>query len=347
MNILILSIFAFVVVLSFIEDYMPSWQKVMILVGLGIAMISLATFKPMTTADASTYEYYFYYNDDIIIEMVTEPTFIYLSRLVWAMGGEIIVIFFIYAMLAIPLKLSALWKSTPFVFTAMIVYIGIYYPLHDMVQIRCGVAAAFLMWALVPLAKRQYLLSLGLTLCATLFHYSSLAFLPVIIVGNIRVNIYWKYFLGASIPICLGLYLLHFDVLTLIPSSFIQGKIDLYKEMSEAGDWAMYVPYKQVTFLSEFALLYVFIFFYDTIEKHCIYAPILIKILVIEMAFITLFSEIPVLGGRLHDLFGTFNALAFTCTLYCVKPRYVARAGITLFALTYYLIQMFDEMYFH
>jgi hypothetical protein len=109
----------------------------------------------------------------------------------------------------------------------------------------------------------------------------------------------------------------------------------------------MYVPYKQLTFLAEFVLLYVLLFFYDTIEKHSVYAPILIKILVIEMGFITMFSDIPVLGGRLHDLFGMFNTLAFTCCLYCIKPRYAARIGITVFALGYFLIQMFDRMYFN
>ena len=336
MDILILSIFAIVVVLAFLEDYMPSWQKMLALMVIGIVLICLATLKPMTTADATTYEYYFFFNDDDLIEIATEPTYIYLSRLVLAFGGEVVVMFFIYAMLAIPLKLAALWKCTPYIFTAMIVYMGIYYPLHDVVQIRCGVATAFLLWALIPLAKRQYFMATGLTFVATMFHYSSLAFLPVLLIGNIRITKYWKIFLGVSIPICLILYLLNLGAISLLPSSFIEGKMDLYKEMSEAGDWEVYIPYKQLTFLAEFALLYLFLFFYDTIEE----------ILVLEMAFITLFSEIPVLGGRLHDLFGMFNALAFTCCLYCIKPRYVARIGITVFSLGYYLIQMFDHMYF-
>lgn len=347
MDILILSIFALVVVLSFLEDYMSSWQKILILAVLGITLICTATFKPMTTTDARTYEYYFYYNDDEIVELATEPTYTYLSRLALAFGGEIIVMFFIYAALAIPLKFIALWKCTPYVFTAMIVYLGIYFPMHDMVQLRCGVATAFLLWALIPLAKRQYLLATGLVICATLFHYSSLAFLPVLLIGNIKVGRFWKYALGISIPVCLVLYLLHIDAISLIPSSFIEGKLDLYKDMSDSGDWDMYVPYKQVTFLAEFLLLYFFLFYYDTIQEHCIYAPILVKILVIEMFFLTMFTSIPVLGGRLHDLFGMFNTLAFTCLLYCIKPSYIARIGITLFSLAYYLIQMFNHSYFN
>jgi hypothetical protein len=346
MNTIILSLFAIVVVLAFLEDYMPSWQKQLILPAFAIAMVCISTFKPMTTADAGTYEYYFYYNDDDLVELATEPSYIHLSRLVLSMGGEVVVMFFIYAMLAIPMKLYVLWKCTPYIFTAMIVYIGVYFPMHDVVQIRCGAATAFLLWALVPLAKKQYLKAIGLWIVAILFHYSSFAFITVLLVGNIKVTKHWKYLLGAAIPICLAMYVMHISAISLIPGSFIEGKLDLYKEMSDSGDWDMYVPYKQLTFLAEFVLLYVFLFFYDTIEKHCIFAPILVKILVIEMGFITIFSDIPVLGGRLHDLFGMFNALAFSCSLYCIKPRYVARIGIVIFALGYYLIQMSDQMYF-
>ena len=76
MDILILSIFTIVVILSFMEDYMQSWQKVLILMTIGIALIAIATFKPMSTTDATTYEYYFYFNDNIIVELATEPTYI-------------------------------------------------------------------------------------------------------------------------------------------------------------------------------------------------------------------------------------------------------------------------------
>lgn len=347
MNVLVLSIFFIVVVLAFLEDIIPAWQKQLALAVICIAMICVSAFKPITTTDASTYEYYFYFNDDPIIEMATEPTYIWLSRLFLSLGWGIEAIFFVYAVLSIPLKSIALWKITPHVFTAMIVYVGIYYPLQDVVQIRCGLATAFLVWALVPLARGQYLPALGLTLIATAFHYSSLAFLPVIMVGNIPVTRRLRILMGISVPAFLLLYIVHIDAFTLIPSSIIEGKLDLYKEMSDAGDWEEYIPYKQLTFLAEIALLYFCLFFYDTIEKYTSYVRILVKILVIEMGCLTMFAAVPVLGGRLHDLFGIFNAITFTCCLYCVKPRYAVRAGITVFALAYYIIQMLDEMYFH
>lgn len=346
MDAIILSIFVFVILFSFVEDYIPDWQKLIALAIVATALVCTAAFKPLTTTDAATYEYYFYSNDDELIELATEPSYIWLSRLILLFGGEVVVLFFIYAVLSIPIKFYTLWKTTPFVFTALIVYVGIYFPLHDVVQIRCGLATAFLLFSIIPLAKHQYWQSVALMLVAFFFHYSSLAFLPVILFGNFKINKYWKYALGVAIPCCLFLYILHIGAISFIPAAMIDGKLDLYKEMSESGDWAEYIPYKQLTFLAECALLYVFLFFYETIEKHCVYAPILIKVLVIEMVYLTMFTEIPVLGGRLHDLFGPFNALAFTCCLYCIKPRYIVRIGIGLFAFVHYIIQMLDNLYF-
>lgn len=347
MDVLILSIFAIVVVLSFIEDYLPTWQKIVILISIGIALICISAFKPITTADAANYENYFYNNDDFLIEAATEPTFIYMSRLYMSLGYGITAIFLTYAILAIPLKLTLLWKLTPFAFTAMIVYVGIYYPMHDAVQIRCGVATAFLLWAIIPLAKRQYLIAMVLLIVATLFHYSSLAFLPIFLLGNIKIGKYWKWALGTAVPFCLLLYFAGFNAFSLIPEFMIEGKIDLYKEMGESGVLDSYIPYKQLTFMAEFALLYFFIFYYDTIEKHCPYAPILIKVLPLEMGFHIMFSEAEVLGTRLHDLFGMFNVLAYVQCLNCIKPRYVVRIGIAVFSLAYYLVQMHHEIYFH
>ena len=347
MDILILSVFALVVVLSFMEDYMPSWQKMLILITIGIALICISAFKPMTTADAVNYERYFYFHDDIIIEAMTEPTYRYLSRLYLSMGFGVIAMFLTYALIAVSIKLALLWKLTPFVFTAMVVYVGIYYPLHDVVQIRSGVSAAFLLWSIIPLQKGRYLWATVLFLIATLFHYSSLAFLPILFVGNMEIGKYWKWILGVSIPICILLYLAGFGSVNLIPGEAIEGKLDYYKEVSDTGAEEKYVPYKQITFLGEFVMLYVFIFFYETIYRNCRYAPILIKALALEMGYLILFSDIEVLGRRLQELFGMLDALSFTCLLYVIRPRFVVRLGLAVFCLFHYVIQMLNEIYFH
>ena len=117
------------------------------------------------------------------------------------------------------------------------------------------------------------------------------------------------------------------------------------KDFTDYGEInSKYVPYIHIVFVFEFALLYFFIYFYDTIKEHCIYAPILIKVLALEMGYYIMFAEVEVLGNRLHELFGMFNVLAYTQCLYIIKPRYVVRIGLAAFSLIYYLVQMYNEV---
>ena len=346
MDILILSIFVIVIGLSFVEDHLSVWQKIVPLIFICIALICIATFKPMTTADAANYEKYFYFYDDPLIEVLTEPTYRFFCWLYTSMGFSVIAIFLTYAMIAVPLKLTLLWKLTPFVFTAMMVYVGIFYPMHDVVQIRCGVAVAFLLWSMIYLQQRRYGWAIALFLVATLFHYSCVAFLPILFVGNMEIGKFWKWVLAVSIPICILLYLAGFGAFNLIPGGAIEGKLDHYKEVSEIGIYEEYVPYKQITFMAEFVMLYVFLIFYEPIHRHCRYAPILIKVLALEMGYLILFADIQVLGKRLHDLFGTFDAISFACVLYIVRPRYVVRIGLAAYCLFHYIVQMVSNIYF-
>jgi hypothetical protein len=50
-------------------------------------------------------------------------------------------LFFTYAIIAIPIQLSALWKLSKMPFLTLTLYISYYYMMHDMVQIRCSVAS--------------------------------------------------------------------------------------------------------------------------------------------------------------------------------------------------------------
>ena len=157
MHLLISGLFAVTVVMAFLEDYLKELHKIVILAVLATLMIVLATTKSIDhTADGTIYEHIFYNNDEILTQLTTEPTFLWLSRLVLALGGGLIWMFLIYALIAIPTKMKVLYGMTPYIFTALIIYIPIYFELHDMIQIRAAAACAFLLAALQPLADKRY-----------------------------------------------------------------------------------------------------------------------------------------------------------------------------------------------
>ena len=189
MHLTIAVLFAITVVIAFLEDYLKEVHKIVILAGYAIFMILLATTKSIDhTADAPIYEHIFYNNDELLVELTTEPTYIYLSRIVLFFGGSLMIMFLIYAVITIPTKLKAIYNLTPYIFTALLIYIPVYFELHDMIQIRAAAASAFVLSSLIPLSNKKYWQATLLVIIAVLFHYSSIIFIPFLFIGNRKLS---------------------------------------------------------------------------------------------------------------------------------------------------------------
>ena len=131
----------------------------------------------------------------------------------------------IYAALGIGLKFYALRKLTPLYFLTMVIYMGNYYVLHDFIQIRAGVSSAMLLIAIKPLTEGNRKKAFLCFLIAAVFHYSSLAFLPILFFRN-DISKLWKYILIGIAPVGVVLFLLHLDFFSAIPIPYIKDKIE-------------------------------------------------------------------------------------------------------------------------
>lgn len=350
MHIIIAILFCFTVVLAFCEDYLKDSHKIYILAGYAIFMIILATTKSVgDTADALVYEQMFYNNNDTFVQLITEPTYIYISRMVLALGGGIGAVFFIYAIISIPAKLKLYYSLTPYIFTALVIYIPVYFELHEMIQIRVAVAAMFLLASLNPLINRKYWLATGLMICAILFHYSAIVYLPFLLIGNRQLNSTMRIIVGVLLPICFTMYLLKLNWFSLIPSSFsaIDYKIETYQKEAEKGDWAdLYPLYLNIYYLAKCALLYLCLYYYEhLVEKHRM-APLLINLFAVSVLFLPSIATIPVIASRVSDLFGIVDGIVFSFTLYLVRPLYIARIAITVVGLYMVIYNMLLTDYF-
>ncbi len=350
MHFIIAGLFAVTVIMAFLEDYLKETNKVVILAGYAIFMIFLATTKSIEhTADALAYEEMFYGNDNLFTSLVTEPTFTYLSKLVLSFGGTIAVIFFIYAILAIPAKLKILYGMTPYVFTALLIYIPIYFEVQDLIQIRVSVAAMFLLASLSPLAEKKYLKASFLMGLAIPFHYSAVIYLPFLFIGNRKFNVALRIIVAILVPICFGMYLLKLDLLSFIPSfsGAIDYKIEGYKEASEKGEWdELYPLYAHLYYLSKCGMLLLCMYYYDfLVQKHRM-TPILISLFAASTLILTSMATIPVLASRVSDLYGIIDCMVFTFLLYLIEPKYFARILITLIGLYMLVFNIINTEYF-
>lgn len=341
-------IFFVTVALAFLEDYIKDGHKYAILAVYAMVFIVMATTKSVEhTADAEIYEERFYNYDDVLTELMTEPTFIYISKGIYALGGGIVALFFIYALISIPLKLWALSKMTPCIFTAMLIYIPVYFELHDMIQIRVAAAAAFLLASLIPLSNKHYFYATILMISGVLFHYSAIVYIPFLFIGNRKLNNPLKILVACLVPIGFAMYFMHLDLLSLMPSSLTEGKIDLYKATTDKGRWDdIILPYKNLYFMVKCGILYLCLYYYDSIVEKNRFAPMLINFFAASLFFMLAMATIPVISGRLSDLFGIVDCLVFTFLLYIVLPKYVARIAISLVGLYMIVFNMLFTEYF-
>ena len=275
MHLIIAALFAVIVIIAFYEDYLKEIHKFAILTGIVVFMIVLATTKSITnTADAPIYEELFYNNDNPIFVIATEPTYIQLSRLVIALGGTVVSMFFIYAVITIPAKMRMLYTMTPYIFSALIIYIPYYFEVHDMIQIRAAAAATFLLFFIYHICKKNYLYATLFLVCATLFHYSAIVYLPFLFIGNKQLSETGRIIVAVLVPICFVMYLLKIDWFSLLPSALLWGKLEVYKESTEKGEWEEFLPlYINIYYLAKCVVLYICLYYYDVIVKNNRLAP--------------------------------------------------------------------------
>ena len=338
------------VFLAFMEDRIQRKHKVYILAGYALFMILLVSTKDVNhTADAAVYEDMFLHYDDPFVSLITEPTFIYLSQIVMALGGGIGVMFFLYAVASIPTKLAIYNRITPYVFTALVVYIPVYFELHDMIQMRVSAAAMCLLTSLIPLSEKRYWMAALLMSCGILFHYSSAVFLPFLFIGNRRLNVAGRIIIAAMVPVCLAMYMLKLDWFSFIPSVLpaIQYKLEAYKESAEKGELdEIYPLYVHLYYLSKCAMLFICLFYYDLLARKIRMAPLLINLFAVSTLFLPSMATIPVIAGRISDLFGIVDCLVFTFLMYIVSPPWLARIAITLISLYMLIFNIAFTEYF-
>ena len=349
MNLYLLVLFFVVLLLAFYEEYLTEVQKLSILAVMSVAMIVMATCKDIASVpDAESYESIFYHYDDPIYQLATEPTYIYISHWVLMFGGGISAVFFIYALLCIPSKLIMLKEFTPFVFTAMLIYVPVYHELHDLIQIRAAVAGAFLLVATKACIDKKHILTSVACLAATLFHYSSIAFIPFFILGNKQIGKKLKICMMCLVPLGFAMYFAHKDMLSLLPSSIVSGKVDYYKSSSESGGtWdEMTIPYKNIYFMVKCMMFYVIIFYYDYLKDKVTCLPILLKIEAGSLFVMLGMATIPVVATRLSDLYGIVDPILFSYCLYLVKPKYAARIAVACVGAYMLVYNMLVAHYF-
>lgn len=154
-------------------------------------------------------------------------------------SNDVTVFFLMYSFLAISFKINLLRKISPYPMLSFVLYLGFYFVLHEMNQIRIGLASVFLLFSLNDVLERKKASFLVKYLFAVVFHYSTFFWAFVYFLGRNK-NITLKYLYFPVISFFLLLFLKEkkdsiFLIVNHLPS-FISFKLSLYLNLALSGE---------------------------------------------------------------------------------------------------------------
>lgn len=344
---LLLCIFVLVSVLSYVENYLGNYRSLIYYI-LILVLVSVAAFRPIgSDNDSINYEYFFKNYDAKEIVLNVEFSYRWLCSIISKISDNVRPVLIIYAIMGVSIKMFALKRYSNMWFLCVLIYLGYYYLLHDLTQIRASIASGIFLFAIKPLAERKKMKFFFMICLASLFHYSSLLLLPFLLIDNENLTNLKKYILASLVPIGYIVYFLHINLVATIPIPYISDKMEIYQALNEKGVMGDEINVFNMVFLVEI-LIYLFLLLkYNLIIEYNKYLPIMIKIMGLSIFSFLIFATLPVLAFRTHDLYGIVDIVLFTNIYYVIRPRPLSKSVVIVIAIALFSITIFYSELIH
>lgn len=334
--ILLLSVFVL------FSENLPAKYHHYIYWGSLLVLLFLCMTRPTSyVSDFKNYEEYFFGFDEKKIQLIVEPTFLWIAKTVYYAGGSIKTVIIIFAFLSIPLKLYSIRKITDYTLflLTVIVYASNYFMLHDCEQIRLAAGMAFGMFALYQKVERNYILMFFAYLISIAFHGTMSAFAIPLLLTPKEITKRRKIILCLSVPVAVLIWIAHINPISVLPIPYLETRLLLY-EMAISNGQHPDVRVINMMVLIRIALFYYIIYYYDTIKEHVKALPILIVSDALSLFCWFSLTKMSVIAVRMSQLFGFIEIILFGCIYYTIKQPLVGKSVVILLAL-YFFAQNF------
>jgi hypothetical protein len=336
-------IFLITVLLAFLPINHTGKLSKIFLIAIGVILVLFSGFR-IGSQFPDYSSYLILYEDIKSGDVIVELSFVFIAKFVHFVFNNVLFVFLIYALLGVSLKLAAIKQLTNLWLLSVVVYVGNFFILHEMIQIRVGVAAAFLLLCVKPIYDRDIKKFLLFALLAIFFHISSLIILPLWFLGKFKdkANLY---FLTGLIPIAYVIYFLKVTVLNFIPIPYVQDKLDLYAALQELGtaDFFTDINVFNYVFLAKIIIFYFLLYKHKLLMTHNKYTIVLLNLYAVSLFMYPALAMMPVLAGRVNELLGIVEIVLFPLLYYIITPRYISASIIVIWSLGLLLINIFKS----
>jgi len=243
----------------------------------------------------------------------------------------ILLVFLLYAIIGVHLNLKGIFKLSYFPIVSLVVYFPQNYLLHEMTQIRVGVACGFLLLCSYYHYHQKYFSFLISVLVSLLFHYVSLLILTVLIlktkkfsrknaliilVASLIISVFRSDFIIAA--------LLHLNFVFIVKLSNTLQAMD--EEMNS-------IHIFNVAFLLNLAALFWLIYKAHIIQEKNKYGYLAIKVHLLSIVSYLLFTSMSMVAFRLYEFFGIINVITVPFVIYTFKNKIIGYSIIFIYAL--------------
>lgn len=255
-----------------------------------------------------------------------EPSFKIVSWLSINFFGCYQLVFIVFAMISISLKYKFIERNSPYLMLSVLVFYSNIFVLHDMTQIRAGVACAIVLYALKYLQNKQYITYIAYVFIAATFHITALLFLMVVIFDNKSLSvkyicIYFTFMIVAYISYYLNINIL--SLLKYINISYVQNKYNDYISQSQGSD---FLPINIFSVVQILHLLMVSISFIAARRLHLTNEQIvIIKIYSLSPLALILFAPLPVFSLRISELFSIVEIILLPLLVLLCRQKNLAK----------------------
>lgn len=331
---ILISIFLLFSLIAFLPIGNKKFVEI-ILYCFGFILVLIAGFRG-EGVDKDYINYLDYFKDSDFHSV--EPSFVIISRIIKLFTTNPTLLFVCFAAFGVSLKIKAIKQLSDVWLLCLVIYTSYFFILHEMTQIRAGVASAMLLLCIKPIYDRDWKRFLLFVFIAVLFHYSALIILPFWFLSR-KPRKAW---LLLSIPIAYGIYFAHVNLIALLPIPGIKEKIEVYQELQDLGNdqWNK-INVFNLLFLAKIAIFYFVLWKYDLISTYNKYTAILLKISCVSLASFLIFATMPIMAFRINELCGIVDIILIPSLFYAFKPRWFAKAVVIVIGLSLMSIILF------
>lgn len=256
------------------------------------------------------------------------------------------ILFIVFAFLGVTFKMKGIKELSQFLLLSVLIYFCNFFLLHEMTQIRAGVATGLLLLSIPSIRDKRFLNFLIYVGIAALFHYTALIFIPFYFLNSEKINVPLYFFILFG---SLTFFLLHFSVhpiIRLFGDNPLTHRYFVYINANAKGLYLVHNPFN-VLILLHLCLSIFFLLKAKSLAVHNPYAIILIKIYVFSAAIFYLFSDLPTFAFRLYEILTVVEIVLIPSIIYIFRQKAIVAVGIFIYALGLLSINLLHNNLLH